>query len=122
MKTSSSTCLLEKSCVPCQGGTPPLDKSDINRLLEELQNNWKVNQEGHLFKSYIFKDFKESMDFANKVAALADEERHHPNLEISWGSCNIEIWTHKINGLSESDFILAAKINILTLNEERTPS
>ena len=104
-------CLLsQKNCIPCQGGTPPLDQSESKKLLMELQNDWQINEAGHIFKLYKFKNFTEAMQFANKVAPIAEQEAHHPDLTISWGACQVEIWTHKINGLTESDFILAAKI------------
>lgn len=109
-----NTCLVDKKCLPCQGGVPPLGTEDITRLLNELGHKWWVNPANHLYKEYKFNDFMNSMNFANKVARLAEKEGHHPDLRISWGLCAIEIWTHKINGLSESDFVLAAKIESIT--------
>ena len=103
-------CLTDKTCIPCQGGVPPLNKEEINKLLELLGNDWQINQAGHLYKQYKFNDFMESMNLANKIAILAEQEAHHPDLTITWRMCKVEIWTHKINGLTESDFILAAKI------------
>lgn len=103
-------CLVNKSCSPCQGGVPPLEEKNIKRLLQELGNKWGLNEAGHLYKEYLFKDFREAMAFANRVTEIAEKEAHHPDLKISWGVCTVEIWTHKINGLTESDFILAAKI------------
>lgn len=105
--------LVSKSCIPCQGGTPPLSKSETNSLLMQLANDWILNDAGHLYKLLNFKNFMAAMDFANKIAELAEKEAHHPDLTIAWGKCGIEIWTHKINGLTESDFILAAKIDAL---------
>ncbi|HJD55680.1 MAG TPA: 4a-hydroxytetrahydrobiopterin dehydratase [Rickettsia endosymbiont of Pyrocoelia pectoralis] len=102
--------MYSKRCIPCKGGIPPLDKKKIDELLFELQNEWIVNKLGHLYKKYKFPDFMGAIEFANKIAAIAEQEAHHPDLIISWGACTIEIWTHKINGLTESDFILAAKI------------
>ena len=112
MKTSSS-CLLNKSCTPCQGGVPPLTPEEIEKLLMELGNGWALNESAHLYKKYLFDDFIKAMAFANKVAELAEREAHHPDLKIAWGFCTIEIWTHKINGLTKSDFILAAKIEAI---------
>lgn len=110
-----NTCeLTKKKCIPCHGGIPPLDEESINKLLIELQNNWKINKLGYLYKKYIFEDFISAMKFANQIAVIAEQEAHHPDITISWGSCVIEIWTHKINGLTESDFILAAKIESIT--------
>lgn len=78
-----------------------------------LDSSWTLDGHGHLHRTFKFRDFIESMDFANKIALLAEEEGHHPDLAISWGECKVEIWTHKINGLSENDFILASKIDEL---------
>jgi 4a-hydroxytetrahydrobiopterin dehydratase len=112
METSNS-CLVDKSCTPCKGGVPPLAANKVEKLLKELGNGWYLNDTGHLYKEYLFKDFTEAMAFANKVAKLAEKEAHHPDLKIGWGVCTIEIWTHKINGLTESDFILAANIEAI---------
>jgi 4a-hydroxytetrahydrobiopterin dehydratase len=109
----SQICLANKTCIPCQGGVPPLGPNEINELLRQLKQNWELNEKGHLNKSFTFNNFIESMHFANRIATLAEEEGHHPDLTISWGLCRVEIWTHKINGLTESDFILAAKIENL---------
>ncbi|RZI47200.1 4a-hydroxytetrahydrobiopterin dehydratase [Rickettsiales endosymbiont of Peranema trichophorum] len=103
--------LSEKKCIPCHGGISPFGENEIARLLKELQSQWLVNELGHLYKIYQFSNFVDSMDFANKIAEVAEQEQHHPDLTISYGQCVVEIWTHKINGLSESDFILAAKID-----------
>jgi 4a-hydroxytetrahydrobiopterin dehydratase len=105
--------LLNKRCIPCQGGQPPLQKTEVKNYLQEIGNQWQINDHGHLFKPYKFKDFMSAMTFANKIADLAEKEGHHPDLTITWGSCAVEIWTHKINGLTENDFILAAKIEAL---------
>lgn len=87
-----------------------MDKKNSNQLLRKLNDNWKINKLGHLYKNYMFKDFMSAMKFANKITFIAEQEGHHPDLAISWGRCVVEIWTHKINGLTESDFIFAAKI------------
>ncbi len=105
--------LVNKSCTPCQGKVPPLPKEEIFKLLIELNNNWVLNGAGHLYKEYKFSNFIKAINFANHIAELAEKEAHHPNLWITWGMCAVEIWTHKIDGLTENDFILAAKINIL---------
>lgn len=78
--------------------------------LTQLQNGWQINDTKHLFKQYIFSNFIDAMNFANKIATLSEQEKHHPKLTISWGLCEIEIWTHKTNKLTEKDFILANKI------------
>lgn len=105
-----NTRLINKNCVPCQGGVPPLGKEEIAKLLVQLEGNWRINDAGHLYKEYKFNNFIDAMGFANKIAELAEREAHHPDLVIAWGIVKVEIWTHKIHGLTESDFILAAKI------------
>ncbi|OJW47256.1 MAG: 4a-hydroxytetrahydrobiopterin dehydratase [Alphaproteobacteria bacterium 41-28] len=112
MKNNNS-CLANKSCIPCQGGIPPLGIQVANNLLEELGNGWLLNAARHLYKRYTFSDFMGTTEFANEVAAIAEQEGHHPDLRIAWGECIVEIWTHKIEGLTESDFILAAKIKAI---------
>ena len=106
-------CLIDKKCVPCQGGIPPLTQEASEKFLLEVNHDWTLNGSGHLYKKYAFPDFNQAMLFARHVAEIAEQEAHHPDLFISWGVCAIEIWTHKINGLTESDFILAAKINAI---------
>jgi len=107
------SCLINKHCVPCQGGTPPLDSVMANELLSQLGQGWVINDLGHLYKEFLFSDFMGPINFANQIAKVAEEEAHHPDLTIAWGKCSVEIWTHKINGLTESDFILAAKIDAI---------
>ncbi len=80
----------------------------------ELGNGWSLNKVGQLYKIYYFDDFQEAMNFANRIAEVSEQERHHPDLKITWGKCEVEMWTHKINDLTESDFILAAKIEALS--------
>ena len=106
-------CLVNKNCVPCQGGILPLSQQIASKLIAELGNNWQINELGHLYKKYQFSDFMEPIKFANNIAEIAEREHHHPDLVITWGMCIVEIWTHKINGLTESDFILAAKIDAI---------
>ena len=110
---NDNTCLLDKTCTPCQGGVPTLSHDIALQLLSELGEGWVINDVGQLYKEYNFNNFIDAMIFANKVADIAELENHHPDLEILWGKCRIKIWTHKINGLTENDFILAAKINSL---------
>lgn len=103
--------LTEKKCVPCEGGVPPFDPSETEKYLKKV-DNW--NLEGNkIHKIYHFADFTKTMDFVNKVAKLAESEGHHPDMHVSYGSCKVILWTHAINGLSENDFILAAKIDRL---------
>lgn len=101
--------LSKKKCVPCEGGTLPLGRKEADNLLKHIPS-WGI-KEGHVFKQFKFKDFKEAMVFINKVAGIAEQEGHHPNMAISWNKVSIELWTHAINGLSENDFIVAAKID-----------
>jgi 4a-hydroxytetrahydrobiopterin dehydratase len=102
--------LASKSCVPCRGGVPPLAADRINTLLGQL-DGWAAEQEHHITRTYEFPDFVKALEFVNQVGAIAEAEGHHPDVYLTWGRVRIDIWTHKINGLSESDFILAAKID-----------
>jgi 4a-hydroxytetrahydrobiopterin dehydratase len=101
--------LADQQCIPCRGGVPPLAKNRVATLLKELGGGWEVNPAGHLERAYDFKDFKGALKFANAVGEIAEEQGHHPDLYVRWGQCRVEIWTHKISGLTESDFYLAAK-------------
>lgn len=102
--------LSEKTCVPCRGGVPPLTVEQIQPLLDQV-DQWNVVNNHHVEKEFKFPDFKTALDFVNKVGAIAEEQGHHPDIYLAWGKAGITIWTHKINGLTESDFILAAKID-----------
>ena len=86
-----------------------MEKNRAEALLRELDEGWRLNPEGHLERAYAFKNFADAMAFTNKVAGIAEHEGHHPDLHIAWGKCTVEIWTHKISGLTESDFYFAAK-------------
>lgn len=105
--------LADRKCTACESGVLPLEGSHLSTLVEALGGTWDMINEHHLEKSFTFKDFKEALDFTNKVGAIAEEEGHHPDIHIGWGKVRIVLWTHKINGLSESDFILAAKIDAI---------
>lgn len=104
--------LASRECVPCRGGVPPLKGEPLAALLAQLQG-WEVINEHHLKKEYRVKDFREALAFVNRVGELAEKQGHHPDLCFGWGRVEITIWTHKIDGLTESDFILAAKIDEL---------
>ncbi len=103
------TDLANKTCIPCRGGVPPLKGTQLADLQEKLKNDWKIINEHHLEKEYSFKNFKEALDFTIKVGELAENQDHHPDIFLTWGKVKVTIWTHKIDGLTESDFIFAAK-------------
>jgi 4a-hydroxytetrahydrobiopterin dehydratase len=101
--------LAEQKCVPCGGGVPPVKGAELTDLQEILGSDWKVIDEHHLEKEYSFDDFNQALEFTNKVGEIAESEGHHPDVYLAWGTVRLTIWTHKIDGLSKSDFILAAK-------------
>jgi len=105
--------LAEKECVPCKGEVPPLKGSQLTNVANELNGGWQVIKEHHLEKEYKFKDFRQALDFTNKVGELAESQGHHPDIYLTWGKVKLTIWTHKIDGLTESDFVLAAKADKL---------
>ena len=104
--------LASRNCVPCHGGVPRLLKREIERFAREVQS-WEVIEDHHLRRTYEFKNFRRAFDFVNRVGELAEQQGHHPDICFGWGRAEITIWTHAIDGLSESDFILAAKIDKL---------
>ena len=104
--------LADRTCVPCRGGVPPLDSSRVAELLAQVQG-WDAPENHHLSRTYKFPDFAQALAFVNKVGAIAEEQNHHPDIYFGWGKVRVDIWTHKIDGLTESDFILAAKIDKL---------
>jgi 4a-hydroxytetrahydrobiopterin dehydratase len=104
--------LAERQCIPCRGGVPALKGEELRNLAAQVAG-WRVVDEHHLQKTYKFADFRESLDFVNRIGELAETEGHHPDICFGWGKAEISIWTHKIDGLTESDFILAAKIDKL---------
>jgi len=107
--------LSEKHCIPCRGGVPPLAGEELERLRAQLPE-WQVVDGHHLLRTFTFPDFRTALDFVNRAGAIAEEEGHHPDLLLSWGKVEVKTWTHKIDGLTESDFILAAKIEKLRQN------
>ena len=104
--------LADLQCVPCRGGVPPLQGPEIEKLKGQL-DQWQVINQHHLQKTFRFKDFRESLEFVNKIGELAESQGHHPDICFGWGKADINVWTHKIDGLTESDFVLAAKIDRL---------
>jgi 4a-hydroxytetrahydrobiopterin dehydratase len=109
---NTMTELADKTCIPCRGGIPPLKGDDLENL-HKIVPDWSVVEEHHLKREYKFPDFARALDFVNRVGALAEEQGHHPDIFLAWGKAEITLWTHKINGLTESDFIMAAKIERL---------
>lgn len=106
--------LTQKHCVPCEGGDPPLPDNKEDELLKQA-GDWMLLRDGthRLRKQFKFKDFKEAVEFVNKVAGLAESEGHHPDIKIVWNKVQLDLFTHAVGGLSENDFIMAAKINSL---------
>jgi 4a-hydroxytetrahydrobiopterin dehydratase len=105
--------LAKKECVPCQGGVPPLTGKSLQNLLAAVNNGWRLVGEHHLEKEYKFKDFQEALEFTNRIGEMAERQNHHPDIYLAWGKVKVTIWTHKIDGLTESDFIFAAKTDQL---------
>jgi 4a-hydroxytetrahydrobiopterin dehydratase len=105
--------LAKKRCVPCEGGVPPLKGKEIEEKLRELDSSWQVVEEHHLKRTFRFPDFMSALKFVNQVGEVAEAEGHHPDIYLTWGKVEISLYTHSIGGLSENDFILAAKIDEL---------
>ncbi len=113
-QTQNATCsLADRECVPCKGGTPPLEGEELTRLQQQLGGGWEVVENKQLTKSWKFKDFRQALDFTIEVGALAEQTGHHPDIHLGWGKVKIELSTHKIGGLSVADFVMAAKIDAL---------
>ena len=104
--------LAAKQCVPCRGGVPSLKGNELAALHRQVPQ-WNVVDEHHIVRSFTFPDFRKALDFVNQVGELAEQQGHHPDILLAWGKAEITLWTHKINGLTESDFIMAAKIDQL---------
>lgn len=113
--------LAEQTCAPCKGGVPPLDEDERRPLLMQIDSAWSVFERADqkhgavtlLARTYAFKNFAGAMSFANGIAEIAESQNHHPDLYVAWGKVGVEIWTHKIGGLTESDFVFAAKCDRL---------
>ena len=104
--------LASKTCVPCRGGVPPLQGAELDELARQVPG-WEVVEGHHLKREFRFRNFREALNFVNRVGELAEEQAHHPDIALGWGRAEITIFTHKIDGLTESDFILAAKVDRL---------
>jgi 4a-hydroxytetrahydrobiopterin dehydratase len=111
--------LAQRSCVPCKGGVPPLKGDELKKLSRQVPQ-WNVAEEHHISRSFDFPDFKSALEFVVKVGAVAEAEGHHPDVLLRWGNVTVTLWTHKIDGLTESDFILAAKID--KVSRPKTPT
>ncbi len=102
--------LADNECIPCRGGIPPLTEPETKDLHTQLEQGWELTHDfTHLEKAYAFANFIQAMDFANALTQIAEDEGHHPDLHIRWGQCIVDLWTHKIDGLTKSDFFMAAK-------------
>ncbi|PYV27214.1 MAG: 4a-hydroxytetrahydrobiopterin dehydratase [Acidobacteria bacterium] len=104
--------LASKTCVPCRGGVPPLKGAQLDAYVRQVPG-WDVGGEQHIHKVFTFPDFRQALDFVNRVGELAEQQGHHPDILLTWGKVEVTLWTHKIDGLTESDFIMAAKIDQL---------
>lgn len=114
--------LASRACVPCRGGIPPLEEAEARRLLEGTPE-WRLEENGtRLVRRFEFEDFVKAMAFVNRVADLAEEQGHHPDIAIHWNKVDLVLWTHKIGGLHENDFILAAKVDRLLEESSRAAS
>jgi len=105
--------LAEKECKACQGGEAPLKGEALQALQGQLADGWETLQGHELRKTYTFKNFREALAFVNRVGEVAEAQQHHPDIYLAWGKVEVKVWTHKINGLTESDFIFAAKVDDL---------
>ena len=105
--------LAKKSCVPCKEGALPLAGEELKRHFDLLEEGWELIEGKKIKKTYKFKDFKGALHFVDEVGKVAEEEGHHPDIELSYGKATITLWTHKISGLSESDFVMAAKSDVV---------
>jgi 4a-hydroxytetrahydrobiopterin dehydratase len=112
-KEESTMNLNKKRCKPCEGGIPALSRNEVAELRKYIDDNWIVINDVKISREFAFVSYRHTMDFVNKVADLAEEEGHHPVMHVYYGKVEIELWTHAINGLSENDFIMAAKIDEL---------
>lgn len=102
-----------RECIPCKGGVPPLKGAELQKLYSLLGGDWRVVDEHHLEKEFRFKNFRQALDFTNRIGELAEQVNHHPDLCLGWGRTQVTLWTHKIGGLSETDFVFAAKVDAL---------
>ncbi len=115
MNTESSACALaDRTCEPCRGGVPPLRNEALTALKDQIDPEWHLVGEHHLERTFRFRDFRQALDFTCRVGELAETLGHHPEIALGWGRVALTLWTHKIDGLSEADFVLAARIDRLS--------
>lgn len=105
--------LADRKCTPCSGGVEPLKGPALHKLFEQLGNDWQLVEEHHIEREYRFKNFQQALDFVNSVGRMAEELGHHPDVYLTWGKVRLQLWTHKIKGLHDNDFIFAAKADNL---------
>ena len=105
--------LASRECVPCRGGIPPLEGEELEQLHRQLGNDWEVVEGHHLEKTYLLDNFRQALDFTNRIGELAEQVDHHPDICLGWGKVHVTLWTHKIGGLNEADFVWAAKADKL---------
>ena len=103
--------LAKETCVPCRGGVAPLAGQALEELRAELSSDWKVVDGHHLERQFDFPDFSSALALTNRIGAIAEEQGHHPDIYLAWGKVRVTLWTHAIDGLTRSDFVLAAKID-----------
>ena len=108
---SGITPLSGKNCVPCRGGVEPMVEPELSKYLRMLGRGWEIVEGKRMERTLKFKNFAEALAFTNKIGQLAEQQQHHPDIHLAWGKVKIELWTHKIGGLHENDFILAAMID-----------
>jgi 4a-hydroxytetrahydrobiopterin dehydratase len=105
--------LAERECIPCKGGVPALSGPELDRLAGELKPGWRIVDGHHLERDFKFQDFRGALAFTNRVGELAEAQNHHPDIYLAWGKVKLTLWTHKVDGLTESDFVFAAKVDRL---------
>jgi 4a-hydroxytetrahydrobiopterin dehydratase len=105
--------LAQQQCVPCKGGVPPLWGDELAALARKLDGRWQVVNAHHLEREFNFADFRQALQFTNRVGELAEAQHHHPDIYLAWGKVKLTLWTHKIDGLTQSDFVFAAKVDQL---------
>jgi 4a-hydroxytetrahydrobiopterin dehydratase len=110
-KREPQRALADEKCIPCSGGIPAMKGKELAELARTLGGDWRVVDEHHLEKEFTFPDFAQALAFTNRIGAIAEEEGHHPDIYLSWGKVGVKIWTHKVDGLTRADFVLAAKMD-----------